>query len=66
MKIQGNNIVLENFELEEFFRLPIIRNNLYNNILKLQANEVKWDDIKVIIPKDFKPIGLKLEIKEKQ
>ena len=42
--------------------MPHIKDNLINNILKLQSQEVKWEDIKIIIPKDFKIMGIPLEI----
>ena len=51
MRIKDSNIILDDYDLEKFFRMDHIRDNLINNILKLQSREVKWEDIKIIIPK---------------
>ncbi len=64
MRIKDTNIILDDYDLEAFFRLPHIRDNLINNILKLQSQEIKWEDIKIIIPKDFKVLDISME-KEK-
>jgi len=61
MRIKDSNIILDDYDLEKFFRMDHIRDNLINNILKLQSREVKWEDIKIIIPKDFKVLDIPVE-----